>query len=116
MGQHYNQLTEGERNQIYALRKAGLRPAAIARQLGRTRSTVCREVQRNIGQRGYRPQQAQRLAMERREAKVHPQKMTRPVVEHIESKLRMEWSPEQIANTMADDPKGPGIAVSHETI
>jgi len=87
MGQHYSQLTEGERNQIYALRKAGHDPAAIADQLGRSRSTVCREIQRNTGQRGYRPQQAQRLAMERREAKAHPRKMTRPVVEHIKCEL-----------------------------
>lgn len=116
MGQHYSQLTEGERNQIYALRKARHEVRSIAEQLGRAPSTVCRELRRNTGQRGYRPQQAQRLAMERREVKVHPRKMTQPVVEHIESKLCMEWSPEQIAATMADDPNGPGIAVSHETI
>jgi IS30 family transposase len=116
MRQRYSQLTEGERNQIYVLRKAGLTVAQIAKQVNRPRCTVYREVQRNTGQRGYRPLQAHRLAMERREAKVRPRKMTRRVVEHIESKLRMDWSPEQIANTMADDPAGPGIAVSHELI
>jgi len=116
MGQHYNQLTEGERNQIYVLSKAGLSVARIAEIIARPRCTVYRELQRNTGQRGYRPKQAHRLAMERREAKAHPRKMTRPVVEHIKSKLLMEWSPEQIANTMADDPDGPGIAVSHETV
>ena len=116
MGQRYNQLTEGERNQIYALRKAGLSNSAIARQLDRAPSTICREVHRNTGQRGYRPKQAHRLTLARRQAKSRPKKMTPPVVEHIEAKLRMQWSPEQIANTMGTAPDGPGIAVSHECI
>ncbi len=116
MGQHYNQLTEAERNQIYVLRKAELTVAQIAKLIGRPRCTVYRELHRNTGQRGYRPLQAHRLAMERREAKAHPRKMTRPVVEHIKSKLLMEWSPEQISNTMGHAPDGPGSTVSHETI
>jgi IS30 family transposase len=116
MGQHYNQLTEGERNQIDALRKAGHSISSIAKQLGRAPSTLYRKIRRNTGQRGYRPKQAHRLTLARRQAKIHPRKMTSPVIEHINSKLLMEWSPEQIANTMADDPDGPGIAVSHETI
>jgi len=44
MGQRYSQLTEGERNQIYALRKAGHEVRSIAEQLGRAPSTVCREL------------------------------------------------------------------------
>ena len=88
----------------------------MARLLGRSHSTIYRELGRNTGQRGYRPKQAHRLATERREAKERPRKMTPPVVEHIESKLRMDWSPEQIASTMGTAPDGPGIAVSHERI
>ena len=53
MGQHYSQLTEAERNQIYVLRKAGLAVAKIAKFIGRPRCTVYRELQRNTGQRGY---------------------------------------------------------------
>jgi IS30 family transposase len=116
MGQHYSQLTRDERNQFYALRKARVPMTKIATQLCRSRSTLYRELERNTGQRNYRPRQAQRRAVERRKARTRPLKMTRLVVEHIESKLRMQWSPEQITNTMADDPNGPGIAVSHETI
>ncbi|MCP3886720.1 MAG: IS30 family transposase [Propionibacteriaceae bacterium] len=116
MGQRYSQLTRDERNQFYALRKARVPMAEIARQLKRSPATLYRELKRNSGQRNYRPRQAHHRAVERRKARVRPLKMTRPVVEHIESKLSMQWSPEQIANTMADDPNGPGIAVSHETI
>jgi IS30 family transposase len=40
----YERVTEGERNQIYALRQAGKGINEIARQLGRHKSTVSREV------------------------------------------------------------------------
>lgn len=43
----YCQLTSGERHDLSALRKQGLRPAAIARALGRHRSTISREIRRN---------------------------------------------------------------------
>ena len=51
MPKGYHHLTYGERCQIYALRKSGLSGLAIARQLGRDRTTVWREVRRNSGGR-----------------------------------------------------------------
>ena len=69
---HYTQLTQEERYQIYALMKAGTKQTVIAEILGRDKSTISREVRRNRGLRGYRPKQAQRLAIERRQAKAHP--------------------------------------------
>ena len=59
---HYHQLTETERHQIYAFRKAGLSQSDIAQELKRSKSTIYREFKRNTGLRGYRPHQAQRLA------------------------------------------------------
>ncbi|MYA88139.1 MAG: helix-turn-helix domain-containing protein, partial [Boseongicola sp. SB0662_bin_57] len=53
MPKGYRHLTYEERCQIHALRKSGLSDAAIARQLGRDRTTVWREVRRNGGLRGY---------------------------------------------------------------
>lgn len=116
MGQNYSQLTEDERNQLYALRKAKLAMTEIANQLSRPRSTLYRELGRNTGGRGYRPRQAQQLAKQRRAEKVQPLKMTPKVIAYIEAKLQMQWSPEQIENTMKTDLNGPGLAVSHETI
>lgn len=58
---HYTQLTENERYQIYTLLSVGLDKTAIASQLGRSPSTIGREIARNKGLRGYRPTQAQRL-------------------------------------------------------
>ncbi|CAK8724459.1 Transposase IS30-like HTH domain-containing protein [Candidatus Electronema aureum] len=66
---NYTQLTEAERNQIYALKQAGHQKSAIALQLGRHRSTIDRELQRNSGERGYRPKQAQQLSGQRRQEK-----------------------------------------------
>ena len=55
MGQYYHQLTEGERNQFYALRQAKISMTEIAQQLGRSRNTLYNELNRNKGGRGYRP-------------------------------------------------------------
>ncbi|CAK8721191.1 Transposase IS30-like HTH domain-containing protein [Candidatus Electronema halotolerans] len=68
----YTQLTESERNQIYALKQAGFKPSAIALQLSRHPSTIYRELRRNRGLRGYRPRQAQQMADNRRREKVKP--------------------------------------------
>ena len=116
MGQNYSQLTEGERNQFYALRQAKMPMTEIANQLGRSRNTLYNELNRNRGRRGYRPRQAQQFAEKRRTEKVRPLKMHPEVIAYIDSKLQRQWAPEQIAGTMKTDPDGPGLAVSHETI
>lgn len=116
MGQKYSQLTSGERNQLYALRKAKIPMTEIAKQLDRSRTTLYNELGRNTGGRGYRPKQAQQVAQQRRADNARPLKMTPKVIDHIDAKLRLDWSPEQIASTMKNDPAGPKIAVSHETI
>ena len=116
MGQYYSKLTEGERNQFYALRQAKMPMTEIADQLGRSRTTLYNELDRNKGGRGYRPRQAQKFAEQRREDKVQPLKMRPEVTAYIESKLQLQWAPEQIAGTMKTDPDGPGLSVSPETI
>ena len=62
---NYNQLTQTERYQIYALRKANKNPTEISRVLGRHKSTIYRELKRNLGKRGYRAVQAHQFAVER---------------------------------------------------
>ena len=99
MGMLYSQLTEGERNQIYALLQEDVSQCRIAMILGRDSSTIGRELRRNRGQRGYRPKQAQRKAQERRKTP-RSFKMTPEVVAFTEEKLREEYSPEQISCTM----------------
>ncbi len=59
MPKGYRNLTCGERCRTCALRKIGRSNGEIAAQLGRDRTTVCSEIRRNRGERGYRHKQAQ---------------------------------------------------------
>ena len=56
----YQHLSQIERYQIFTLLKTGQNQTQIAQFLGRSKSTISREVRRNRGLRGYRPAQAQR--------------------------------------------------------
>ncbi len=55
---YYQQLTKEQRYQICGLRKAGFNQTEIADEIGVNKSTICRELSRNRGQRGWRPKQA----------------------------------------------------------
>ena len=101
MAKGYRHLTYGSRCQIYALRKSGMSIRGVARSLGVSASTVSRELRRNCGLRGYRMKQAQRLsAARRRLASSRPRKLTAELWVWIEGKLRLDWSPQQIAGRM----------------
>lgn len=109
----YQQLTQDQRYQIYAFLKAGFSQAHIARELGVDRSTIWRELQRNRGQRGYRPKQAQQLADTRRKAKENAIRISAETWQQVEANLRKDWSPEQVSGTL----KAQGqVAPSHERI
>ncbi len=63
----YSQITVDERYTLGLLRRLGLRPADIARALGRHRSTIGRELRRNTRpDGGYRPAVAQERTNARR--------------------------------------------------
>ena len=93
---NYKQLTEVERYQIQAFLKAGYKKKEIAEELGRHPSTIGRELSRNTGLRGYRPQQAQRLANERKQHHRHTQ-ITDVTWKNVKLLLKQAWSPEQIS-------------------
>ena len=98
----YTQLTQEERYQIEALLKMGHHQSEIAVVLKRHKSTISREVRRNRGLRGYRPKQAQHLALAHREAKAKP-RIAPGTWEWIESLLREEWSPEQVSGWLSGE-------------
>lgn len=112
----YQQLTEDDRIEIYAMKQAGKSQAYIAKQLTVHPSTISRELARNTGLRGYRPRQAHRLATKRRHCSAKAVKMTPETIAYIEQKIRVEHSPEQIAGRMKVDPSYQGPCVSHERI
>ena len=97
----YHRLTEGQRNQVYALNKAGLKQYAIADQIGVNKSTISREFKRNTGLRGYRPKQAHRLACSR-QAQICRTRISDVMWTRIEKMIREELSPEQITGHLKD--------------
>lgn len=111
-------LTFQEREVLYRMNKAKKSQTEIAEALGRDRSTIWRELHRNTGGRGYRPQQAQRLAEERRQACRQPSKMSHlDLKKYVTGKLRKKWSPEQIAGRIDEDLRRKSAChVSHQTI
>ncbi|MES9827409.1 MAG: IS30 family transposase [Candidatus Thiodiazotropha sp.] len=109
----YNQLTENERYQIFMLKKAGHSQKEIAGLVGRSPSTISRELRRNQGLRGYRPKQAQRLSDARRKGAYKARKVTRDVISAIESLIRQELSPQQVVSYLA---RHQGISLHHETV
>lgn len=108
----YTQLTQEERYQIYILKKAGHHQAEIATMLGRHTSTVSRELRRNQGLRGYRPQQAHGLALTRRYEKAQP-RIELGVWQDVARLIREEWSPEQVVGRLEQEQ---GIGISPEWI
>ena len=107
----YHQLTQEQRYQIYALQKTKHTLSEIAEVIGVHKSSVSRELKRNRGQRGYRPQQAHEQALRRREKSVP--RITAAVWAVVESLLRRDWSPEQISGRLKKEQK---VGISHEWI
>ena len=109
----YQQLTMDSRSQIYALKSTGMNQKEIAKNLNVAPSTICRELQRNSGQRGYRQTQANALATQRRyQASARPKRMIPELIAKIEEKLSAKWSPEQISGVL----KASNIFISYTSI
>jgi IS30 family transposase len=109
----YIQITQEERYHIYAYKKAGFCPAEIAQMLGRDKSSIYRELNRNKGERGYRPKQAHEKASHKRQTACKAIKMTSGLVNLIESKISEDWSPEQISGWLQNEHS---LQISHERI
>lgn len=99
---NYKQLTLEERYQIYALKSLGHSQTEIAKVIGRHKSTICREIDRNSGLKGYRPKQANDLTSDRRLGKSKP-RITFESWNRVETLLGEYWSPEQISNWLQNE-------------
>jgi transposase, IS30 family len=112
-------LTFCEREEIGLGRARGESVRGIARRLGRSPSTVSRELSRNADRRGeYRATSAHALAWQRasrpKPAKLHVNLRLREIVEQL---LARRYSPEQIAGRLrVEFPDDPEMWVSTETI
>jgi transposase, IS30 family len=111
-------LSLAEREEISRGLAAGEPVRAIARRLGRSASTVCREVAANGGRERYRACAADRRAV-RLMCRPKPAKLAvcPRLREVVEGKLELCWSPQQIAAWLKlAFPDDPEMRVSHETI
>ena len=91
-------LTLGEREEISRAVVACHSIRAIAASLGRAPSTISREIRRNGGRRWYRASPADQAAWDRaHRLKTCKLVENRALARIVASKLRLEWSPEQIA-------------------
>ena len=107
-----------EREEISRGLASGESVRGIAARLGRAPSTVSRELARNGGRRRYRAARAQAAAGERARRPKRCKLVTYPLLAAaVEEKLRLQWSPQQIARRLREDyPSTPEMWVSHETI
>ena len=111
-------LSLAEREEISRGLVAGESLRVIAGRLGRSASTISREVAANGGRRRYRACSADRAAVSRmrrpKRSKLASCARLRAVVEE---KLESRWSPTQISGWLVEQfPGDPEMRVSHETI
>jgi len=91
----YTRVTEEERKLIYRWRQDDTSRREIAQRLGRAASSICRELVRNLGLRGYRPKQAQEKA-QAQARRPGPRRFTEEVRADAEARLKEGWTPEMI--------------------
>lgn len=109
----YHQLAENERYQIECYRRAGYSIRQMARWMGRSASTISRELRRNVGVTGYWGRKAHRLAKRRCRDRRRFRKLTPADIDRIEHLLRDGLSPEQAVDYLA---RHGYIKLCHETV
>jgi len=111
----YKQLTLKERYHISTLLKRGWKQKEIASSIGVHPSTICREIQRNkdVITQEYSYDFAHTVASKRQRSKSKYTVFTSKIKTYIKTKLKEDWSPEQIAGRMKMDI---GLGICHETI
>jgi len=118
MGQKYIQLTQQERDDIFEGKLAGKSLREIAEEMGRSPSTISREIRRNappVHQAYYLPHKAQQRADERRQAASRKERLRSPRIKaYVTRQIRQGWSPEIIAGRLKK--LGWEDTVSHEAI
>ena len=113
MKTEYNHLSKWEHKRIEELTQDGNSNKEIAWRLGRSVSTIGRELKRNYGYgaRSYDSERAQKLAKQRRQDSKEP-RISEKIWEEVFRLYNDDWSPEQISGAL----KLRGVYISYETI
>ena len=106
-----------DREEILVGIHAGESLSGIARQLGRSPSTITREVAANGGRDGYSAWTAHRCARDGARRPKPCKLRSGPLLDEVSKRLEQLWSPDEIARRLPlDFPEDPEMRVSHETI
>ena len=111
-------LRDEEREEVSRGIAAGRSMRHIAQGLGRSPSTVSREIRRNGGCSAYRASEAETRAWERA-LRPKPCRLARhaELRWRVAQKLALQWSPEQVSGWLKQQfPADQGMQISHETI
>ena len=81
-----------ERYQISALKQTGHTQRQIAQALGRSPSTISRELRRNQEGGGYAAERAQRISDRRRREAHEAHKRIPELITWVKARLRKDWS------------------------
>lgn len=117
MKDRYTHLSCEERDKIAILRAKGISQNRIGQILGRSKSTVSRELTRNRSPvySVYLPHKAQARAIWRKTKAGKKERLKNSAIRrYVIKKLKSGWSPEQISGRLPID--YPGLTISHEAI
>jgi transposase, IS30 family len=113
-------LSREERYEVARLRETGLGVRQVAARIGRSPSTVSRELDRNAAPRGsgYQPELAHQMARDRQRRPKASKLSRNPALRAaVQGMLDRRYSPEQASGRLkAMHPGDPSMQVSHETI
>jgi IS30 family transposase len=112
----YNHLSEEERNEIVVMLSRGKSIGDIGKAMGRSKSSISREVKRNSGRVRYRANRAQKRAQEREKGSHKKNSLkSYALKKYVEEKMsKLRWSPEIISGILKKQSELPQI--SHEAI
>ena len=112
-------LSEDERVRIADLAAEGMGPTVIAAHLGRSASTISRELRRNLHPSGqYRPfHDHAATAARRRRPRPDKLSLSKELDAFVRDKLSQRWSPQQISRALrVQHPDDPGMRIWAESL
>ena len=100
-------ITETQRYTISCMLKQGYRQNEIAFVIGKDKSVVCRELQRNSDSRSglYKEELANKKYTKRQKEKHKHRRFTSEIQEEVVSLLRKDYSPEQVVGSLKKQDK-----------
>ena len=110
-----SQITKEQRYTIFVMLKKGFKPKNIAELIGKHKSSIYREINRNKDKRNgvYKPELAERKCRERHKFKPKRKRFTAAIKQKVIKLISEDYSPEQITGHLKSEGEA---CVSHETI